>query len=118
MNAFAQVLIELEKKYLFFKTHFYFPHMKYGKVLVSLPKNKKNKNLLFFTFYDILYLKNMFRAKKNFRLSRGIAAAAIDRICRVDFSVVSRDRELKFWIQLWFGLKLCMPFFEFKKTRI
>jgi hypothetical protein len=52
-----------------------------------------------------------------FRLSRGVAAAAaaaaVDRICRVDFSVVLRDRELKFWVQLWFELKLCMPFLEF-----
>jgi hypothetical protein len=57
----------------------------------------------------------MLRAKKKFRLPRGVAAAAaaVDRICCVDFSVVLRDRELKFWTQLWFGLKLCMPFFEF-----
>jgi hypothetical protein len=33
----------------------------------------QKQNLLFFTFKDLyLYLKNMFRAKKNFRLSRGI----------------------------------------------
>jgi hypothetical protein len=37
-------------------------------------------------FHDILYLKNMFRAKKKFRLPRGIAATA----------VALRDRELKF----------------------
>jgi hypothetical protein len=45
----------------------------------------------------------MFRAKQKFRLSRGVAAAAVDRICRVDFSVTLRDRELKCWTQLWFG---------------
>jgi hypothetical protein len=38
----------------------------------------------------------MLRAKKFFRLSRGVAAAAVARICRVDFSVVLRDRELPF----------------------
>jgi hypothetical protein len=33
--------------------------------------------------------------QKKIRLSRGVAAA-VDRICRVDFSVALRDRELKF----------------------
>jgi hypothetical protein len=85
-----------------------------GKYWFHFRKVKKNI-LLFFTFKVILYLKNMFRAKKNFRLSRGVAAAAAvgDRICHVDFSVNLRDRELKFWTQLWFGLKLFMPFLEF-----
>jgi hypothetical protein len=46
-----------------------------GKYWFHLRKIKK-KILLFFTFYDLLYLKNMFRAKKKFRLSRGVAAAA------------------------------------------
>jgi hypothetical protein len=58
----------------------------------------------------------MLRAKKKIRLSRGVdAAAAVDRICRVDFSVTLRDRVLKFWARLWFGLKLCMPFFGILK---
>jgi hypothetical protein len=38
----------------------------------------------------------MFKAKKKFRLSRGVAAAAINRIFHVDFSVALRDRRLKF----------------------
>jgi hypothetical protein len=95
-----------------FCTDFYFPHMKYGKVLVSLPKNQKKK-IAFFHVLGLIIPNNMFRAKKKIRLSRGVAAAAVDRICRVDFSVTLRDRELKFLTQLWFGLKLCMPFLEF-----
>jgi hypothetical protein len=35
-------------------------------------KNKKKK-LQIFTFYDISHLKNEFRAKTIFRLSRGVA---------------------------------------------
>jgi hypothetical protein len=42
------------------------------KVLISLAKKKKNL-LQIFTFKDFLNLKNEFRAKKNFRLSRGVA---------------------------------------------
>jgi hypothetical protein len=43
---------------LFLFRDFYFPHMKYRKVLVSLPKNQIFLFVFFFTFYDILYLKN------------------------------------------------------------
>jgi hypothetical protein len=44
---------------------FYFPHMKYGKVLVSLPENQKNF-FAFFHFLGLIIPKNMLRAKKKF----------------------------------------------------
>jgi hypothetical protein len=71
-----------------------------------------------FAFFHVLGhiipKKTCLERKKKFRLSRGVAvAAAVDRICRVDFSVTLRDRELKVCTQLWFGLNLCMPFLEF-----
>jgi hypothetical protein len=50
--------------------NFYFPHMKYG---FTSEKSKKKFFLQILTFYIILYLKNMIRAKK-FRLSRAAAA--------------------------------------------
>jgi hypothetical protein len=43
--------------------------MKYGKVLVSLPKNQKNKKKI----ANSQILQNMIRAKKCFRLSRAAA---------------------------------------------
>jgi hypothetical protein len=48
--------------------------MKYGKYWFHL--QKKNYILQIFTSQDFLYLKNEFRAKKNFRLSRGVARIA------------------------------------------
>jgi hypothetical protein len=43
---------------------FYFLHMKYGKVLVSLSKNQYFF-LQILTFHTILYLKNIFKAKNE-----------------------------------------------------
>jgi hypothetical protein len=67
--------------------------MKYGKVLVSPLENQK-KIFAFFTFQDILYLKNMIRAKNKIRLSRGVAAAttaAVDKnLSRRFFSRLKR----------------------------
>jgi hypothetical protein len=57
-----------------FKIFFYFPHMKYGKVLVSPPENQK----FFFAFFHVLGViipkKSCLERKKHFRLSRGVAA--------------------------------------------
>jgi hypothetical protein len=74
---------------------------------------KIEKKIAFFHVLGHFIPKKHVKSKNKFRLSRGVAAAAVDRICRVDFSVILRDRELKFWAQLWFGLKLCMAFLEF-----
>jgi hypothetical protein len=49
--------------------------------------------LLIFAFYDFLYIKYKFRAKKKFRLSRGVAVVAVRtlvEICIDDISVVLR----------------------------
>jgi hypothetical protein len=43
----------------FVKIVFYFPHMKYGKVLVSLPENPK-KNFAFFHFLGLIMPKKHF----------------------------------------------------------
>jgi hypothetical protein len=43
------------------------------KVLVSLAK----QNFFFIANFHVLYLKNEFRAKKIFRLSRGVAGVAV-----------------------------------------
>jgi hypothetical protein len=42
----------------------------------SIDLTCKKKILQIFTFQDFLYLKNEFRAKKKFRLSRGVAVVA------------------------------------------
>ena len=70
--------------------------MKYGKVLVSRRENQKFF-LLIFTFYDFLYLKNMIWAKKNFRLSRGVA---VREICIDDISAVLSATAYKFRLPL------------------
>jgi hypothetical protein len=86
--------------------------MKYGKVLVSHPENQK-KTFCFFHVLGFIIPQNMFRAKKTSVCHAALPPPPLTKICHVDFSVALRDRELKFWIQLWFRLKFCMPFLEF-----
>jgi hypothetical protein len=62
------------------------------------------------TFYT---LKTCLEQKKSV-CHAALPPPPLTNICRVDFSVALRDRELKFWTHLWFGLKLCMSFLEFR----
>jgi hypothetical protein len=84
-------------------TLFYFPHMKYGKVL-SPPENLKN----FFLLFSCL---NMFRAKKKIRLSR---LPPLTKICRVDFSVALRDRSWNFGHDCSLGWSCACHFWNFE----
>jgi hypothetical protein len=62
--------------------------------------------LQIFTFEDFLYLKNKFRAKNFFRLSRGVAVRALVEICVDDISAVLRATDLRFRLPFvsWAGL--------------
>jgi hypothetical protein len=78
-------------------SNYYFPHIKYGKYWFHL--QKKILLLLIFTFYDFLYLKYEFRAKKKFRLSRGVVEVAVRslvEICIIDISADLRAKNLRF----------------------
>jgi hypothetical protein len=82
-----------------FPSDFYFPHMKYGKYWFHLD----------FILLLIFLHKTGFRAKKNFRLSRGVAGVAIRslvEICIDDISALLRATDLRFrltfvsWVEL------------------
>jgi hypothetical protein len=68
--------------------------------------------LQIFTFYDFLYLKNKFRTKKHFRLSRGvavIAGVAVRALVEIyidDISAALRATDLRFRLPFvsWAGL--------------
>jgi hypothetical protein len=65
-----------------------------GKYWFHLRKLKKKIEIL--TFYAILYLNNMFGAKKNFRLSRAAVAPPLTEICATPTASPLKARELKF----------------------
>jgi hypothetical protein len=90
----------------FYILFFYFPHIKYGKVLVSPPKNKKIK-LQILTFYAIYTLKTCLGQENKIRRSSA-AVVAVDRnLCHTyspPLKGAFKARELKFCMQLRFGL--------------
>jgi hypothetical protein len=66
---------------------FYLPHIKFGKVLVSLPENIK-------TFLAI------FHAIKIISVCSSALPLPLTNVCRDDISGLLRDRELEIWITL------------------
>jgi hypothetical protein len=94
---------------------FYFPHLKYGKYWFHL-QNKK-KLLQIFMFWDFLYLKNKFKAKKIPSVTRP-CRGFLDEIWGAAGSAVLGARKLKFWLQASFKPTWCTSYSEFWNLEI